>query len=202
MVQKILQSDCHVISTFRTKQDYVISDKNGKMIPEKVGLKPVTKDGMDYEFTIVMDIDINHNATCSKDRTQLFTAGMPFKISQQTGEKINQWCNDVPIATVGSNGVVQDSSLHVAASSVEEMVAEIKDLDDLVILWGKVDHTQEHYDVFKKRKNLLQKKGGIPMDNLDSPFYDLVVVEPVLKPTISSLGPIEALTSIVCWIGV
>jgi hypothetical protein len=61
-VQKILQSPAHIIATIRSKQDYVLSEKNGKMVPEKVGLKGVTRDGMDYEFTIVLDLDIKHNA--------------------------------------------------------------------------------------------------------------------------------------------
>jgi hypothetical protein len=42
------------------------------MVPEKVGLKGVTREGMDYEFTIVLDIDIKHNVNASKDRTGLF----------------------------------------------------------------------------------------------------------------------------------
>ena len=29
-VQKILESDCHIISTIRTKTDYTLTDKNGK----------------------------------------------------------------------------------------------------------------------------------------------------------------------------
>ena len=56
-VQKILESPCHIISTIRTKTDYTLSEKNGKMVPEKVGLKGITRDGMDYEFTIVFDLD-------------------------------------------------------------------------------------------------------------------------------------------------
>ena len=68
-VQKILQSPCHIIATIRSKQDYVLTDKNGKMVPEKVGLKGVTRDGTDYEFTVVLDLDIKHQATASKDRT-------------------------------------------------------------------------------------------------------------------------------------
>jgi hypothetical protein len=47
----------------------VLSEKNGKMVPEKIGLKGVTRDGMDYEFTIMLDLDIKHNASASKDRT-------------------------------------------------------------------------------------------------------------------------------------
>jgi hypothetical protein len=160
LVQRILQSDCHIIATFRTKQDYVLSDKNGKMIPEKVGLKSVTKDGMDYEFTIVMDIDINHNATCSKDRTQLFSGSIPFKITEQTGERIVEWCNGVRIQTTEvAERVERAPRFEVTAPSVEEMVAEVKHLEELVVLWGKIDHTQENYDVFLKRKNELQKEG-------------------------------------------
>ena len=91
-VQKILQSPSHVISTIRSKQDYVLTDKNGKMVPEKVGLKGVTRDGMDYEMTIVLDIDIKHQATSSKDRTGLFINPMPFVITEQTGNRIKVWC--------------------------------------------------------------------------------------------------------------
>lgn len=91
-VQKILQSPCHVIATIRSKQDYVLTDKNGKIVPEKVGLKGVTRDGMDYEFTTVLDLDIRHQSTASKDRTGLFSNSVPFVITAQTGIKISVWC--------------------------------------------------------------------------------------------------------------
>jgi hypothetical protein len=77
----------------RTKQDYVLNQKDGKFIPEKVGLKAVQRDGVDYEFTIVLDIDAKHFATASKDRTGLFV-GMPeFKITPDTGKKLLDWGN-------------------------------------------------------------------------------------------------------------
>ena len=92
-VQKILQSRCHVIATIRSKQDYVLSEKNGKMVPEKVGLKGVTREGMDYEFTIVLDLDIKHNASASKDRTGLFMDKPSFVVKSSTGKRILEWCN-------------------------------------------------------------------------------------------------------------
>jgi hypothetical protein len=91
-VQKMLQSPCHIIATIRAKQDYVLTDKNGKMVPEKVGLRGVTRDGMDYEFTLVFDLDIKHQATASKNRTGLFTNPLPFTISETTGNRIKVWC--------------------------------------------------------------------------------------------------------------
>lgn len=92
-VNKILQSPAHFISTMRTKQDYVLNQKNGKYVPEKVGLKAVQRDGVEYEFTIVFDIDIKHFATASKDRTNLFSDKPEFIITQGIGRKIRDWCN-------------------------------------------------------------------------------------------------------------
>jgi hypothetical protein len=92
-VQKILESPCHIVSTIRTKTDYALSDKNGKLVPEKVGLKGITRDGMDYEFTIVFDIDIRHNAVASKDRTGLFMDNPESVITPDHGKQILEWCN-------------------------------------------------------------------------------------------------------------
>jgi hypothetical protein len=92
-IDKILQSNCHIIATMRCKQDYVLNQKDGKYIPEKVGLKSIMRDGIDYEYTLVFDIDIKHNATSSKDRTGLFMGKPEFQITEETGTEILKWCN-------------------------------------------------------------------------------------------------------------
>ena len=63
------------------------------MVPEKVGLKAVQRDNVDYEFTAVLDIAMNHKATTSKDRTGLFTGRPEFMITPQVGQAILRWCN-------------------------------------------------------------------------------------------------------------
>jgi hypothetical protein len=92
-VERILNSSCHVIATMRTKQDYVLNQKDGKYIPEKVGLKAVQRDGVEYEFTLILDLDIKHYATSSKDRTGLFMDKPEFKITSGVGKQIHDWCN-------------------------------------------------------------------------------------------------------------
>ncbi|MBU4537994.1 MAG: ATP-binding protein [Weeksellaceae bacterium] len=92
-MNKILNSSAHVIATMRTKQDYVLNQIDGKMVPEKVGLKSVQRDGLDYEFTLVFDVDIKHFAVSSKDRTGLFMGKPEFTISEKTGVEILNWCN-------------------------------------------------------------------------------------------------------------
>lgn len=94
LVQRILSSGKHIITTVRSKQEYVIAEKNGKNIPEKVGMKGVQRDGIEYEFTIVFELDINHNVNCTKDRTQIFNNKATFKIDQNTGIAIAKWCKE------------------------------------------------------------------------------------------------------------
>jgi hypothetical protein len=113
-IQRILQSNCHAICTMRTKQDYVLSEKNGKMVPEKVGLKAIMREGVDYEFTIVFDIDIKHIANASKDRTGLFMGKPEFTISSVTGKRILDWCN----SGVSIESVKNDIS---KAKTIEEL---------------------------------------------------------------------------------
>ena len=94
-IQRILSSNAHIICTMRSKQDYVLSEKNGKMVTEKVVLKSVQRDNVDYEFTAVLDVAMNHRATASKDRTGLFTGRAEFQITPQVGKAILAWCNNV-----------------------------------------------------------------------------------------------------------
>ena len=46
-VQKALESQCHIICTIRTKTDYAMTEKNGKVVPEKVGLKGIQNERKD-----------------------------------------------------------------------------------------------------------------------------------------------------------
>lgn len=101
-IDKILHSPIHMICTMRSKQDYVLNEKDGKQVPQKVGLKAITREGVDYEFTLVFDIDIKHNATASKDRTELFMDKPDFVISEQTGKTIKAWTEKGVESTVES----------------------------------------------------------------------------------------------------
>jgi hypothetical protein len=108
-VQHLLQCDAHIIGTIRSKQEYVLSEKNGKQVPEKVGLKGITRDGMDYEFTLVFDINQKHQSSATKDRTGLFMDKPEFIPTVDTGAIILKWCNtgSETLPNVGIDGVLQ-----------------------------------------------------------------------------------------------
>jgi len=93
LVDSMLQSSCHIIATMRSKQEYVIEEnERGKKAPKKVGLAPVQREGLEYEFTIVFDIDQKtHTAVSTKDRTSLFPPDSSFVLSNEIGQKIKNW---------------------------------------------------------------------------------------------------------------
>lgn len=91
LVDSMLRSPAHIIATMRAKQEYVLeTNDKGKQQPKKVGMAPVQREGMEYEFTVMLDVDMNHIASASKDRTSLFD-GRFFKIGKETGEELLQW---------------------------------------------------------------------------------------------------------------
>ncbi|MEC4086642.1 AAA family ATPase [Myroides odoratimimus] len=139
-VDKILQSSAHIIATMRTKQDYVLNQKDGKYIPEKVGLKAVQRDGVDYEFTLVFDIDIKHYVVSSKDRTSLFMGKPEFIINESTGRKILEWCN---------KGEAPDRT----KESIRNLINNCKTVQELLILYQQNPIYQNEFrSVFEQKK--------------------------------------------------
>lgn len=91
LVEAMLRSPCHIIATMRAKQEYVLEvNEKGKQTPRKVGMAPVQREGMEYEFTVMLDVDMHHVASASKDRTGLFD-GQFFKLAPDTGKKLLDW---------------------------------------------------------------------------------------------------------------
>ena len=91
LIEMMLNSPCHIIATMRSKTEYIQTEnEKGKKEIVKVGLAPVQREGMDYEFTTVFDLSQNHTVTVSKDRTSLFD-GQVFKLSEETGEILKTW---------------------------------------------------------------------------------------------------------------
>jgi len=92
LVDAMLLSKSHIIATVRSKQEYAQTkdEATGKVSVEKLGMAPIQREGMEYEFTVFLDIEISHIAHASKDRTTQFD-GLYFKVSPETGKKYIEW---------------------------------------------------------------------------------------------------------------
>ncbi len=99
LVDAMLQAKAHVIATMRSKQEYAQVEEGSRKKVVKLGLAPVQRDGMEYEFTVFLDLDASHNAVASKDRTSLFD-GLVFRPSEETGRKLAEWLSGAAPASV------------------------------------------------------------------------------------------------------
>ncbi|HJW16417.1 MAG TPA: AAA family ATPase [Flavisolibacter sp.] len=91
-LEAILHSPSHIITTVRRKQDYEMIKDGNKVKIEKAGLREITREGFEYELTINLEMDTQHNASASKDRTNLFMGKPSFVPTEETGKLIANWC--------------------------------------------------------------------------------------------------------------
>jgi hypothetical protein len=101
LVAAMLQSPCHIIGTMRSKVEYAMQQGiNGKQQVVKMGMAPIQREGMEYEFTVFLDIQSdNHVAHSTKDRTDLFsslnadgtTSLREFIITPDIGGELMRW---------------------------------------------------------------------------------------------------------------
>lgn len=142
-VDAILHSKCHVITTVRRKQDYEMTKgSDGKVKVEKAGLKEITREGFEYELTLNLELDQNHNATASKDRTGLFAGKPHFTPSIDTGKLIKDWCES-------------GAEVVPPVDPVTEAIAEVHlatTIDQLVAVWAKYKQYQTN-ELFKSAKD-------------------------------------------------
>lgn len=95
MLDALLSYPGHVIVTMRVKTAYVIETApNGKQKPVKVGLKPEQREGSEYEFSIVGELDKAHTLTITKSTCEDLMDAEIAKPGVDTAAIIAEWCSD------------------------------------------------------------------------------------------------------------
>ena len=108
-IQKLVSSSSHIIGCSRSKMEYIIEENGSKKGPKKVGLAPIQREGVEYEYTIHLDLSLTHFATAQKDRSGLFADKDPFIPTVNTGKIIREWCDD---------GIDMDDSIKKAINKI------------------------------------------------------------------------------------
>lgn len=121
----ILNAPIHIIGTLRTKQEYVLEDKKGKQVPRKVGMAPIQREGMEYEFSVVFDVQMDHRAKVSKDRTGLFGDDRIIDlIDGSVGKELLAWLSTAKPVVVQKPTEEQVERLLDLAAQVGEKASE------------------------------------------------------------------------------
>lgn len=107
LIDAIVGAQIHVIATMRSKQDYVQDkDDRGKTQIRKVGMAAQQREGFEYEFDVVFDMDIDNNGIVSKTRCPALTGRVFSKPGRDVAAILAEWLRGAP-ATQPTNGTTE-----------------------------------------------------------------------------------------------
>lgn len=94
LVEAILASKCHVIVTLRSKTEYVVENVGGRTTVRKVGLQPIQREGMEYEFTVCGDVSADHELIVTKTRATFLKDAIIKEAGEDLGRQLAKWLED------------------------------------------------------------------------------------------------------------
>jgi len=96
LIDAIIGSPAHMICNLRQKQDYAMgkSESTGKNKVDKLGMAPVFRDGVEYEFDVVADMDVENNWIVTKTRYSPLQGRVINRPTKELAEELLSWLND------------------------------------------------------------------------------------------------------------
>jgi hypothetical protein len=126
MVDAIIGARLHIIATMRAKTEYVQekNDKTGKTTVRKIGMAPVQRDGLEYEFDVVADLDQDNNLIVGKTRCPALAGTVVPKAGREIAAKLTAWLEDGVEVTTSRNGMSNSVAPSARATALESISAE------------------------------------------------------------------------------
>lgn len=193
-LEGLLALPCHLICTMRAKTAYVVEEKTRRdgtkyHAPRRVGVKPIQREGVEYEFTTVMDLELQtKTATVSKDRTELFVdpvtlESKTFILTEQVGKDLAKWLLSGEAMSAPAAIPAVERAQAIAQSAIRQM-EDAQNLPDLARLWDSAQRELRAFspvmdrEVLKamiseaeaakdRRKAILKPAGAAPGDYID-----------------------------------
>jgi hypothetical protein len=94
LIDKIVSAPLHVLASMRAKTEWILDrdERTGKTVPRKVGLAPVMRDGIEYEFDVCGDMDQENTLLITKSRCPKLAGG----VFPKPGKEVKEWLGGAP----------------------------------------------------------------------------------------------------------
>lgn len=169
-VDAMLRSPCHIIATMRSKTAWVMEqvEKKGRTVhqPKRIGMAPIQRPGIEYEFTTMLDLDTDSNvARVVKNRCPVFRDWQPKRITREHGRQLARWLLEgAPDAVEPVSGTPLERAQAVAAAAVRNM-HRCENRPDLARVFEDADRTLRGFapgvpveDIAKLRRQVADQK--------------------------------------------
>lgn len=135
LLQAIVQCPVHIIATMRSKTEYVVEqNEKGKATPRKVGTAPMVRDGAEYEFDIVLELDADHRCWATKTRCLDLDGKMWTKDNGAIGDIIRRWLSDGEPVPAAANVSAPANAMPAEAEVCPEKVSATTPVVELEIM--------------------------------------------------------------------
>lgn len=92
LVEKINRASLHVIATMRSKTTWAEErDDRGKVAIKKLGMAPVQREGLEYEFTLYAEMDLENTMIVSKSRCFDLQNAVIKKPGKEVADTLKEW---------------------------------------------------------------------------------------------------------------
>ncbi len=92
LVQALVQCKCDLLVTLRSKVDYVQEkDEQGRTTVRKIGTAPLMRDGLEYEFDVVGDLDDATRLVVSKTRCPALKRAVVPEPGEALARQLLEW---------------------------------------------------------------------------------------------------------------
>lgn len=92
LVEKLVSCQKHLIVTLRSKMAYEMQENaQGKKAPVKLGMAPMMRDGIEYEFDVYAEIDVGHTLEITKTRCKAVDGHRVKEAGESLAAKLWEW---------------------------------------------------------------------------------------------------------------
>ena len=143
LIDAIVSGKIHIIVTMRAKTIYEIQEnERGRKTPVKIGLAPVQREGLEFEFDVIGDMDFENNLIITKTRCHFLRNEVYPLPGIELGKKIATW--------LGDYDAISKDQVDQILKEIEGLKLDLKRVENWILRkWGirSFSHLiQEQYD--------------------------------------------------------
>jgi hypothetical protein len=129
VIETILKSPLHIVVTMRAKTEYVLESRNGKQVPRKIGIAPIQRDGIEYEFDVAGELNQDHELEITSSRCPALDAKVFKRAGADVAQILRGWLSsDVaapPAAPAATAPVSSPAAPLVIPAGMSEAEAKV-----------------------------------------------------------------------------
>ncbi len=192
LVNVILGAKLHIIATVRSKMDYVLeTGPSGKTMPRKVGMAPVQRDDLPYEFDVFCMLESDNTLIVDKSRCPALSGAVIAKPNGAVAETLKAWLSGEtppqPLQPSSNGAISQNTSSPIQTPSAPPPPAKEASVEENANLLQEIKQSLYHHYQFKpedqepKWKTFKVHVLGLPVEDIGLSLPELKRLRDAVK---------------------